>query len=39
MKKKLLEEIKSISIYEYFNVLGFGYNVKQLRTYLECLKS
>ncbi len=39
MKKQLLQEIKDISIYEYFNVLGLGYNVSQLRNYLKGLKS
>ena len=39
MKKKLLQEIKDICIYEYFYVLGLGYNVRQLKSYLSQLKS
>jgi len=39
MKQKLLNEIKAINIYDYFYVVGLGYNVKQLRTYLSGLKS
>jgi hypothetical protein len=39
MKKQLLQEIKSICVYEYFYVLGLGYNVRQLKTYLSQLKS
>lgn len=37
-KKQLLQKIKDISIYDYFNVLGLGYNVKQLKNYLAGIK-
>lgn len=39
MKNKLLEEIKEICIYEYFDVVGMGFNVRQLRAHLEWLRS
>jgi hypothetical protein len=34
MKQKLLQQIKDISIYDYFFVLGQNYNSKQLKNYL-----
>jgi hypothetical protein len=39
MKQQLLQEIKSISVYEYFHVLGLNYNVRQLKSYLTQIKS
>jgi hypothetical protein len=34
MKQKLLQQIKSISVYDYFYVVGLNYNTKQLKNYL-----
>ena len=39
MKQKLLQQIKDICVYEYFYVLGLGYNTRQLKSYLADLKS
>lgn len=39
MKKKLLEEIRQVNEIDYLYVLGLGYGLKQLRTYLKDLKS
>lgn len=36
-KQQLLNEIKSIDLYEYFYVLGLNYNIKQLKNYLKDL--
>jgi hypothetical protein len=38
MKKKLLQEIKSLSEIDYLYVLGLDYNCKQLKTYLADMK-
>jgi len=36
-KQQLLNEIKSIDVFEYFYVVGLNYNVRQLKNYLKDL--